>query len=62
MTADKSQTTADPCEWELVDSDFGTWESSCENVFVIHEGTPSENEMHFCCYCGRPLKEVIHAD
>lgn len=50
------------CEWEMTDSDHGTWESDCENTFTLIEGTPTQNNLRFCCYCGRPLKEVPHAD
>ena len=25
-------------------------------MFVIDNGDPEENDMRYCCYCGRPLK------
>ncbi len=44
------------CIW--TDNGEGTWLTSCENDFVLTTGTPSENSMRFCCYCGLPLKEI----
>lgn len=41
------------CVWRDLHDDG--WETACGQVFVIIEGTPAENEMKFCCYCGRPL-------
>jgi hypothetical protein len=41
------------CKW---DQDYnGTWETSCENAFEIIEGTPDENGMKYCPYCGKKL-------
>jgi hypothetical protein len=36
----------------------GAWNTSCANQFVVNNGTPSENGMVYCCYCGRKLKEA----
>ena len=44
------------CRW--IFSDDGYWVTDCANAFVVNEGTPTENKMKFCCYCGRNLKEV----
>jgi hypothetical protein len=33
------------------------WDSACGESFTLNDGTPSENRMRFCCYCGRPLVE-----
>lgn len=32
------------------------WETTCGNAFVLNDGTPADNEMKFCCYCGGQLK------
>ena len=48
------------CKWEEEDADDSMWETDCGRTFVLNEGSPSENEMKFCCYCGRPLEEVRH--
>lgn len=45
------------CTWSQ--SEEGWWETECDNAYAINEGLPSENEMKFCCYCGKPLVEVL---
>lgn len=32
------------------------WSTSCGNAFIINEGTPYQNKMKFCPYCGQPIK------
>lgn len=50
----------DVCTWTLNNYDEeDTWETSCERSFILLEGIPSENYMKYCCYCGKPIKEVI---
>ena len=44
------------CEWEC-DSD-GNWETDCGGTFILNEGAPADNRMKFCCYCGKPLREI----
>lgn len=34
------------------------WETGCGHVAYIPEGTPRENDMNFCWYCGKRLEEV----
>ena len=41
------------CEWTLIDD--GTYETDCKEMFSISEGTPAENKMDYCCYCGKEL-------
>lgn len=45
-----------PCHW-TEDGD-GNWETDCSGVFCLHSGTPTDNSMAYCCYCGKPLVEV----
>lgn len=45
------------CVWE---DDGDSWFTSCRNRFTLIDGTPSQNHMKFCCYCGNPLHEVEH--
>ena len=47
------------CTWTWEEE--GTWNTSCAHQFVVNEGTPSENGMVYCCYCGRKLKEAHQA-
>lgn len=48
---------ANECIW-TEDGD-GFWETSCGNTFVVEDGTPYDNKMKFCPYCGGNLREVI---
>ena len=44
------------CDWKQDgDDESDTWESSCGIFFSLTEGNPIDNNMHFCCYCGKPL-------
>lgn len=51
----KVSSMKDICEW-TEDSD-GNYETSCNNIFTITDGTPTENDMSFCPYCGKLLIE-----
>ena len=44
------------CLWNNVD---GCWETTCGNAFEINDGTPAENNMTYCCYCGGKVEEDI---
>lgn len=44
-----------PCWWDLADEDASHYETGCGHAFEITTGTPAENDMKFCCYCGREL-------
>ena len=46
-----------PCEW-IYDDDLGAWVTSCDKLFVLNDGTPAENNMQFCCYCGKSLAQI----
>jgi len=48
------------CKWTESDpwgNEPQTWETDCDNMFYFSEGAPKENQMAFCCYCGKPLEE-----
>ena len=47
------------CEWKQ-DED-GVWETGCGNMFEVTEGTPYENDLKFCPYCGNHLIQVDDA-
>lgn len=43
------------CCWT---EDFaGNWSAQCGEQFVLVEGSPHDNKMMFCCYCGGRLVE-----
>lgn len=42
------------CDW--TDDKFGTWLTSCDNLFQFTADGPRENGFTFCPYCGHHLK------
>ena len=44
-----------PCTWE--EDQDGNWQTDCGNSFCLDSGTPLENGMKFCAYCGKTLLE-----
>lgn len=52
--ASRERYVPSPCEW-LQDEWDGSWDTSCGNKFEIIDGTPEDNEMKFCTYCGGHL-------
>ena len=53
------------CEWSEEDP-WGampdTWKTACGNLFSFTEGGPTENEVKFCCYCGKRLAEIKYTE
>jgi hypothetical protein len=50
-----------PCHWyQDGDEDSDKWAASCgrHRYFQLNDGTPTDNHMKYCCYCGKPLVEV----
>jgi len=57
----KTKTDPTVCHWTAHPVDAsGFWETDCNEAFGLNEGTPSNNGMKFCCYCGKKLVEVIN--
>jgi hypothetical protein len=46
----------DFCTWTEED---GCWNTDCGHVFEVSKGTPAENEMKFCCFCGKLIEEDL---
>lgn len=46
------------CEWHY-DGDTTSWDTECKNKFITIEGTPQENQMEFCPYCGKPILQAF---
>jgi hypothetical protein len=46
------------CGWSRAVADDGTWETGCGRSFNMGDGSPYQNRMRFCCYCGKQLLEV----
>lgn len=49
------------CGWTQ-ESDGGAWATGCGHLFEVNDGTPKENGMGFCCFCGRTLSESLYTD
>lgn len=47
------------CGW--TSDDDGTYHTGCGHAFVLNDGTPTENSMRFCCYCGKPAETTESA-
>jgi len=41
------------CDW--VEEYDGPWHTECGESFSLDEGTPKDNGMKYCCYCGKKL-------
>lgn len=48
------------CHWSQDGEDSDVWQTSCGNYFSITDGTPVENDMAYCCYCGTKLEQFPH--
>jgi hypothetical protein len=46
---------SETCLWNQ-DEEGDMYETSCGKAFVINDGSPAENDMRFCCYCGAALE------
>jgi hypothetical protein len=57
MKVFKMNLSSDLCKWTLIDDDNLTYETSCDNAFSITSGTLKDNEMVYCCFCGKKIKE-----
>ena len=47
---------SDRCEWKI-DQD-GFYNTSCKYAFAIYIGSPKENAMRYCPFCGLAIKEA----
>lgn len=47
------------CVWHNDPETDNSWDTSCRQLFELYDGTPTENGMKFCCYCGGSLVEHI---
>jgi len=50
------------CRWKQQQnkgcgSDY--WGTQCGDSLTLNSGIPSENNMKFCCYCGKKLAEEL---
>lgn len=45
---------AEHCEW-VKEGECDLWGTECGKAFMLNDGSPSDNGMKFCCYCGGAL-------
>lgn len=57
MARTKGKSTVGRCVWS--EDEDGNWQTECGEMFVMLEGTPTQNLMRFCAYCGSPLREKL---
>ena len=43
------------CIWQ--EDEDGDWLTECGNIFILDTGTPANNEMIYCPYCGKKILE-----
>jgi hypothetical protein len=48
------------CFWK--EDSNGTWWADCEEAFGFTNGSPRENNMNYCCYCGRILEQLPYIE
>lgn len=48
------------CTWAQAEADSDCWETTCKNAWCLTDGTPKENKIAFCNFCGKPVEEVKH--
>ena len=54
------QDEPETCTWHQDgDSDSGTYSTSCRHHFNLEDGTPEDNKMSWCCYCGKKLAQEL---
>jgi hypothetical protein len=46
------------CTWD--EDEDGNWDTTCDNKFTLGDGTPKQNSMHFCCFCGGALSQKLY--
>ena len=55
--------TSELCGWTQPDyEEFNTWDTGCGHCFMLESGKPSDNDMRFCCYCGKLIHEEVYSN
>lgn len=51
------------CHWLQQDGEYSEdWLACDDKMFCLTNGTPSENGMRFCPYCGKNLVEITYKE
>ena len=48
--------------WQDGDDTSGVYGTSCRHYFNLEDGTPEDNKMQWCCYCGKRLAQELIAE
>lgn len=48
------------CPWVQDGDAPDTYDTGCGKRFTITDGTPFDNDMTFCCYCGDPIVQGLY--
>jgi hypothetical protein len=51
-----------PYAYQKYVNDDYAWDTSCGKCFILSCDTPEAHGMKFCCYCGKPMEVLTHAD
>ena len=46
------------CKWTMGNPDLDMWNTECGKAFTLNDGSPKDNEMKSCCFCGGKLIEI----
>lgn len=60
QAADELLKLLNPCVWTHkvhLGEDHNDWDTGCFERYTILEGTPTENKMKYCPYCGNEIEE-----
>lgn len=44
------------CVWRKEDDEWNSWTSDCDQTWCFEEGTPKENNVRYCHFCGKRVK------
>ncbi|MBN6739174.1 hypothetical protein JKG47_01175 [Acidithiobacillus sp. MC6.1] len=45
------------CAWSQDGDESDLWTTGCGHFFILNDGTPKENGMDYCCFCGGHLEQ-----
>ena len=52
----EQESNQEECQW--VADEYESYWTSCGNGWVFEEGGPTDNDMKFCCFCGKHLVDI----
>ena len=51
-----------PCVWSQDDAESDVWNTSCGKAFTLNDGTPKDNHIKYCFFCGKPCDEAPYEE